>query len=100
MPSKLRVLGELAAPPARKPFTRANPKSPVGPGEEVKNFARGKVLIGWRLPCDVSHAVETKQAELCAQPKITIGRLCNGVDGASRKSMADLPRGVCVLADV
>src|SRR5687768_10036925 len=45
-------------------------------------------------------AVETKQARFCPQPQITVGGLSNRGDFAFRKTIANLPRRVSVLADV
>jgi hypothetical protein len=53
-----------------------------------------------RLPRDAANAVETKQAELRTEPKITVGRLGNQfvenlpMNGRSFSSLIDLTPGV------
>ena len=58
------------------------------------------MLVRWRLPGDGPHAIESKQAEVRAQPEKTVGRLSNGADAAFEKTLADLPRRVRVLAHI
>jgi hypothetical protein len=59
-----------------------------------------ELLTGWRLPLDLLDTIEPKQAEFRAQPKVPVLRLSNGDDRTFGKAVADLPRCVCVLADV
>ena len=58
------------------------------------------MLTRRRLKWNNSYPIEAKQAEFGPQPEIAVGRLGNRGDGAFRKSLADPPRGVRVLADV
>jgi hypothetical protein len=58
------------------------------------------MFTGGRLPWGGPNAVEAKQAEFCAKPEITVGRLSNRVDAACEKAFADRPRFVRVLIDV
>lgn len=55
------------------------------------------MLIRWRLPRGCPDAIEAEQAKVRSQPEITIGRLGNRVDLAFGKSIANLPRSVCIL---
>jgi hypothetical protein len=57
-------------------------------------------LARGRLPGDIAVAVEAKQAEFRAEPKIAIPSLGDRVNVTPEKSFADCPRGVRVLADV
>jgi len=78
----------------------ANPKSSIARDEKASNKAAGETLIASRLPRDGSNAIEAKQAEIRAQPEITVGGLRNCVDSAFGKTFADLPRRVRILTDV
>src|SRR5262245_10198507 len=98
--SKLRVPREPPALPTCQPFICADPKSSVACGEQPTNCARGELLAERGLPRDVADTVEAKQAKLRTQPKITVGRLGNGIDGAFGKPLADLPRRVRILTNV
>jgi len=52
------------------------------------------------LPGDASNAIEAKQAEFRAEPKVTVRCLSNRVDDGFKKAIADGPRLVGVLIDV
>ena len=52
------------------------------------------------MPRDPLNAIETKQAELRAQPEITVGCLRNCLDAAFEKALPDRPRRVRVLIDI
>ncbi len=58
------------------------------------------MLTRWWLPGETAIAIETKQAELRAEPKITIRSLGDRVDITSKEPIADCPRGVRVLTNV
>ena len=96
----LRVLSQLAVLPTGQPFMRANPKSSIARDEKASNKAAGQMLIPSRLPRNGSNAIEAKQAEIRAQPEITVGGLRNCVDSAFGKAVANLPRRVRILTDV
>ena len=87
---ELRVAGEVAAVPTRKPFSSANPKTAVARGEQASNVAAGQMLTGRRLPRDVPDAIESKQAEFRAQPKIPV--LASGQ--LRRSYLRQSPRGL------
>src|SRR5262249_39341595 len=70
LPGKVRILRELAALPACKPFESANPKSPVARREKLVNRVRRELLTRWRLPRDVPDAIEPKQTKFRSQPEI------------------------------
>jgi hypothetical protein len=63
-------------------------------------MATGQMFIPRRSPWNHPNAIEAKQAEVGAQPEITIGRLSNCVDGALIEAVANFPRGVRVLTDI
>jgi len=79
---------------------RANPKTSIARDEEASNNVAGETLIASRLPRDGSNAIEAKQAEIRAQPEVTVGGLRDCVDSASGKPFAGLPRRVRILTDV
>src|SRR5260370_11244890 len=97
---KLGVLRELAALPTGKPFRGANPKGPVARGDQTPDLIGREMLVGRRLPGNVSDTIETEQAKLGSQPEIAVGCLGEGENGAFGKALADSPRRVRVLADV
>src|SRR5260370_36150518 len=97
---KLGVLRELAAFPTGKPFRGANPKGPVARGDQTPDLIGREMLVGRRLPGNVSDTIETEQAKLGSQPEIAVGCLGEGENGAFGKALADSPRRVRVLADV
>src|SRR5215469_11367797 len=100
LPSKFRVLSQLAVLPTCQPLPRADPKSPVARDQEPPNISGGELLARRRLPQDGADSVEPIQAEFCTQPEISVGCLLNRCDCALGEAVADLPRGVRVLADV
>src|SRR5580704_376831 len=59
--TELRVLNELAVPPACQPIKRSDPKSPVARGDQSRDDGGGEVLIRWRLPGEVPDAIEPRQ---------------------------------------
>jgi hypothetical protein len=97
---KLRVMGQASAIPTDKAGIRTNPKSSVSGAEQFGDCSARQVLTRRRLPGDAAIAIESKQTEFRAEPKITIGRLCNGVDITLEESLTDWPRGVGVLINV
>ena len=97
---KLWVPGQLAAIPTDEAGICANPKSPVACDEQLGDSVAREILTRGRLPGDIAVAIEAKQAEFRAEPKIAIPSLGNRVDVTSEKSFADCPRRVRVLADV
>src|SRR5208282_3803657 len=72
LPSKYRVVGQLAVLPTCKPFRGANPKAPIARDEQASNKAAGETLTLRRLPGNAPNAVEAKQAEFRAKPEITV----------------------------
>jgi hypothetical protein len=58
------------------------------------------MLTLWGLPGDSANAIEAKQTELRAQPEVTVGSLSNRAYVAFGESVADLPRGMRVLANI
>src|SRR5215469_5930032 len=100
LPSKFRVLNQLAVLPTCQPFPSADPKRPVARDQHPPNISGGEMLTRRRLPGDAPNAIEAKQAEFCAQPDVTVGRLSKRDDTAFGKALANPPRRVRVLADV
>jgi hypothetical protein len=77
LPIQLGVVSQLAVLPTCKPFTGANPETPVARGAQVSNIVAGETLALWRLPRNVPNTIEAKQAEFRAEPEITVGCLSN-----------------------
>src|SRR5262249_49609018 len=98
--SKFGIPGQLAVLPTGKTLERADPEGPVTRGEQTSNPAIGKLFIPGRMPGNTPNAIETQQAELRAQPEVTVRRLRNGRDLPWCKPLAEYPRLVCVLIDV
>jgi len=99
-PSQLGVRREFAGLPACQPFHRSDPKRSVACGEQAIDRGRREMLIGWRLPRDVPHTIEPKQAELRTQPEIPVGRLGDGGNGPPRETFSDPPGRVRVLTAI
>jgi hypothetical protein len=98
--SERRVLVEFSVSPTCETFLGGNPKSAVAGDKQPQDIHAGESLTGWRLPRDSADAIEAIQARLGAEPQIAVGRLRNRRDRASGKAVANLPRRVCVLANV
>jgi hypothetical protein len=60
----------------------------------------GELLSRRRLPSHCADTIEACQAELRAQPKISVGALCKRDDQAFGEAIPNLPRSVGVLADI
>jgi hypothetical protein len=97
---QLRGAREPAPAPTTEPFQRADPESPIARGKQAGDEVGGELLILGRLPGDGPDAIETKEAELRAQPKVAVRRLSDRGDRSLGKTLPDLPRRVRVLADV
>jgi hypothetical protein len=93
-------MGQTSTIPTDKAGIRTNPKSPVSGAEQLGDCRARQVLTRRRLPGDAAIPIESKQAEFRAEPKITIGSLCNGVDITFEESLANWPRSVGVLVNV
>jgi hypothetical protein len=72
---KLGVLSRFAVLPAPKTLIWGNPETSIAGREQTWNSAAREVLTRGRLPRNGANAIETKQAELRAQPQITVRRL-------------------------
>src|ERR1700745_1728934 len=97
VPVEFGVLRKLAIVPACQPVQSANPKCSLLGGEQADNPIGWEMLVRWRLPRDVSDPVKAQQAEISPQPKVAVGCLCDRIDLAFGKAVADSPRGVSVL---
>ena len=82
--------------PASVPIQRVPSLAASRPGDG----AAREMLTRWWLPGDAAVAIEAKQAEFRAEPKIAIRSLGNRVDIAFEEPFPNGPRGVRVLADV
>lgn len=69
-------------------------------GVQPSNVVARQAVARPRLPDDRADAIEAEQSGFRTDPEIAIGRLCDGEGNAPREPVADLPRGVRVLADV
>ena len=79
---------QTSAIPTDKAGVGTNPKSAVWGAEQPGDCSARQVLTRRRLPGDAAIAVESKQAEFRAKPKITIRRLGNGVDITFEETLA------------
>src|ERR1700722_14401369 len=57
-------------------------------------------MLTHRLPRDIPHAIEARQAEGCPDPEISIWRLGGGNDAAFGKTLSDFPGRMRILADI
>ena len=96
----LRIAGQRAILPADHPARGADPQGAVASAEEASNGRRGQRRPWWRLPRPHRDAVEAKQAGLRPEPEISVLCLCERDNLRGNEALADLPRCVCVLADV
>ena len=98
--SQFRVVSQLAVLPTCKPFSGANPKTPIPGSEHASYIGAREMLARGRLPGDALNAIEAKQAEFRAEPKVTVRCLSNRVDDGFEKAVANGPCVVSVLIDV
>ena len=68
--------------PTGQPQLRPDPQAAITGGEQPADIDAGELrLIVRRLPDDVPVAVESQQAELRAQPQVSVRSLCDRGDG-------------------
>ena len=91
------MLSQLTVLPTHQSVEGADPEGSVACRQEGSNLGTGKP---WQRQWHRSNSVEAIHTRLRAQPKITVGRLRDGVDRPIQESVAEGPRDMRVLADI